>query len=92
MLFSTGQKLSLRPLLEPNELIKAEQVYNTVFTAYQMPLHHFDFHSLECSCHILSISFQGGKLLSVSPKAADYSMAKDVKDNEIKRDLGCDSL
>lgn len=54
-----------------------------------MLVHRFDFHSLECSCHILSISFQGGKLLSVSPKVADYSMAKDVKDNEIKRELGC---
>lgn len=57
-----------------------------------MPMRRFDFRSLERSCHILSISFQGGKLLSVSPKAADYSMAKDVKDNEIKRELGCDSL
>lgn len=40
----------------------------------------------------MSISFQGEELLSVSPKVADYSVAKDVKDNEIKRELGCDSL
>lgn len=57
-----------------------------------MSMHCFDFYSLECCCHILSISFQGEELLSVSPKEADYSMAKDVKDNEIKRELGCDSL
>lgn len=55
-------------------------------------MHCFDFHSLECCYHILSISFQREELLSVSPKEADYSMAKDVKDNEIKRELGCDSL
>lgn len=40
----------------------------------------------------MSIPFQGGKLLSFSPKVADYSMAKDVKDNEVKRELGYDSL
>lgn len=27
-----------------------------------------------------------------SPKAADYSVAKDAKDNEVKGNLCCDSL
>lgn len=63
-----------------------------MFTAYQMPMHRFDFCPLEQGSHFLSISFQGGKLLSVFPKAADCSVAKDVNKSDIKREEGCVSL